>query len=165
MDTREYRFIDKSEWDRGPWDNEPDKVQWQDVATGLPCIARRSAMGFWCGYVGVAEGHPYFEREYDSGVVDLTCHGGLTFNAHCAEDDKEHGICHVPAPGEPDNVWWLGFDCGHAFDLMPGTVAALRKCDAYHGDFHQQDAYRDLDYVKSECAQLAQQLAAVHDST
>jgi hypothetical protein len=59
METREYRFIDKSEWDRGPWDNEPDKVQWQDAATGLPCIARRSeAMGSWCGYVGVAEGHP-----------------------------------------------------------------------------------------------------------
>ena len=42
METKEYRFVDKSDWDRGPWDDEPDKVQWQDVATGLPCIAVRN---------------------------------------------------------------------------------------------------------------------------
>ena len=157
METREYQFIDKSEWDRGPWDDEPDKIQWQDPATGLPCLARRNEVtGNWCGYVGVAEGHPYFERGYDK--LDVTCHGGLTFSDHCRENNKEHGICHVPAPGEPDNVWWLGFDCCHAYDYSPGLAVTIKKAG---GSISTGDVYRTLRYVKEQCAQLAQQLAAV----
>jgi hypothetical protein len=38
MDTIEYRTIDKSQWGPGPWQDEPDKKQWQDEATGLPCL-------------------------------------------------------------------------------------------------------------------------------
>ena len=111
-------------------------------------------------YVGVAESHPYFERSYnEEALCELRVHGGLTFNGHCAENDKEHGICHVPAPGEPDNVWWLGFDCAHAFDLMPGTVAKLREVGLPESPWHLDDIYRTLDYVKAECASLAQQLA------
>lgn len=39
MQTIEYRTIDKTAWGDGPWLNEPDKKQWQDVETGLPCLA------------------------------------------------------------------------------------------------------------------------------
>lgn len=59
MQYREWRFVDKSTWGPGPWADEPDKVQWQDETTGLPCMVRRGSpeIGVWCGYVGVAEGH------------------------------------------------------------------------------------------------------------
>jgi hypothetical protein len=47
---REYRTIDKSAWGPGPWTDEPDKVQWTDTATGLPCLAKRNPRGgHWCG--------------------------------------------------------------------------------------------------------------------
>ena len=163
MNTIEYRWIDKSEWHRGEWDSEPDKVQWEDAATSLPCLAvRHPTMGNWCGYVAVSEGHPYFGKDYkDVGKeytdveTDIDCHGGLTFSGFCREDDKEHGICHVPAPGEPDRVWWLGFDCGHAYDLAPGLVATIESigCRSWPGD-----VYRNLAYVQKECAEIARQL-------
>lgn len=146
MKTIEYRdIVDRSGWDSGPWDGEPDKVQWQDRRTGMPCLAVRNRTGGWCGYVGVTQGHPFFELDYDDKKVDVRVHGGLTFCGACSPDDKEHGICHRPDPGEPDHVWWLGFDCLHAGDLVP-MVATLG------------DVYRDLRYVKGECAKLAKQL-------
>lgn len=86
MDTnyREYRTVDKSEWRRGAWDAEPDKVQWIDAATGLDCLMVRAGhLGYWCGYVGVPEGHAAFEKDY--GYVDVRVHGGLTFSDRCAD--------------------------------------------------------------------------------
>ena len=159
MKTIEYRdIVDRTDWDSGPWDGEPDKVQWQDPDTGLPCLAvRNQAMGNWCGYVGVTPGHPFFGLHYDDEKVDVQVHGGLTFCGPCRENDKEHGICHRPDPGEPDHVWWLGFDCNHAFDLAPGMVATLKKYAAGFGKF-PRDEYRDLRYVTRECAELAKQL-------
>jgi len=152
METREYRFIDKTAWDEGPWQQEPDKVQWEDKQTQLPClIVRHPRLGQLCGYVGITQGHRYFETPYDD--VDVDCHGGLTFSGFCQEFDKEHGVCHVPALGEPDHVWWLGFDCAHAYDLLPGLLEA-------HIPYFE-DIYRDLAYVQNECAQLARQLSNV----
>src|SRR3990167_762358 len=102
MQTKEYTFIDRSKWPTGEWSGEPDKVQWQDQETGLPCIAKRNVdMGFWCGYVGISEDHPLFGKSYED--IDINCiHGGLTFSGLCEHDDNEHGICHVPDVGKPD---------------------------------------------------------------
>lgn len=149
METIEYNFIDKTEWNRGEWDHEPDKVQWQDKETGLPCLAvRNSSAGFWCGYVGVDSKHPYFEKKYDD--CDVDCHCGLTFSGKCG--NNEHGICHKVSEGEDDNVWWLGFDCGHCDDMSPGYSKLPYMQSFMHG------AYRTLDYVKLECASMARQL-------
>lgn len=157
MKTIEYSFIDKSAWGPGPWQDEPDKVQWSDPLTGLPCLAVRPKVhGSWCAYVGVAEGHPLFGKE-DSEEMPLSVHGGITFTDFCVEDDKEHGICHVPDPGEPDRVWWLGFDHGHADDYMP----ALAARSSSFAEVFDGWVYRDLPYVKEGCADLAAQLKAL----
>lgn len=159
MQTKEYNFIDKTKWGEGEWLLEPDKVQWMDESTKLPCLAVRHPSGHWCGYVGVAEGHPYFgkywgdcfsndgedyERDY------LHVHGGLTYSDFCVEDEKEHGICHLVEHGQNDRVWWLGFDCAHSGDLTP-------KYGSHRG-FSEREQYRTLQYVKSECSKLAKQL-------
>ncbi len=61
MKTLEYKFVNKSTWGDGPWQNEPDKVQWTDQDTRLPCLAvRNGRIGNWCGYVGVSNDHPFF---------------------------------------------------------------------------------------------------------
>jgi hypothetical protein len=150
METREYRTVDKSSWGPGPWQDEADKIQWQDEPTGLPCLVVRGPVGALCGYVGVSEGHPAFRKEY--GSVDVECHGGLTFSDFCAdaEDESSH-ICHVPAPGEPDHVWWFGFDCAHCWDLSP-TMAKFASHDAQ---------YRSMSYVRGQCRELARQLKAL----
>ena len=72
MQTIEYKTVDKSNWERGEWDNEPDKKQWLDEATGLPClIVRAPVTGSLCGYVGIAPEHPLFAIGYDKSKPRL----------------------------------------------------------------------------------------------
>lgn len=169
---RESQHIDKSAWGDGPWQNEPDKVQWTDEVTGLPCLAVRTPWsGNWCGYVGVTEGHPAFGLYYDDAnklaqpdeddYQWFRVHGGLTFSDFCQEGAEETGICHVPMPGQPDRVWWLGFDCAHCDDMSPATfvTAGLRYQRAMQSN--PRYAYRTLEYVQAECGRLAAQLKAV----
>jgi hypothetical protein len=163
METREYRTTDKTEWGDGPWLTEPDKIQWKDEATGLPCLIVRNVRvtGALCGYVGVAEGHPDFEKGYNDVAVEV--HGGLTFADFCTPDaDETRSICHVPGPGEPDHVWWLGFDCSHAGDVSPAMEARYRKspfgATVYGGGY--EETYKPLSYVKAEVTQLAARLHA-----
>jgi hypothetical protein len=120
MQTMEERNVDKSAWGDGPWQNEPDKKQWVDEETGLPCLIVRNGHGALCGYVGVPNGHPWYGVSYDDVRVEgdewPEVHGGLTFSDKCQEGGK---ICHKVEPGEPDDVWWLGFDCAHSGDMWP----------------------------------------------
>lgn len=133
---------DKSTWGDGPWQTEPDRVQWNHA--GFACLIVRNGWGVWCGYVGVPEEHPYYKVNYND-VPNLLVHGGLTYSDVC----RGH-ICHIPEPGFPDKVWWLGFDCGHWNDYAPGIAPGVR-----HGE------YRDLAYVTHEVEQLAEQLREV----
>lgn len=222
METREYRTVDKSAWGPGPWQDEPDKRQWQDEATGLPCLIVRNPAGALCGYVGVSKEHPAFGLAADgtpheehraymdatrkqlrgamygkegeekhqaitdalndfpappekagnigAAVADLNAHGGVNFANQCSPfGGEEDGICHVPGPGETDEVWWFGFDCSHAFDLSPGYEARTRDMLAkIHSSLPRpalldpgpyKEVYRDFAYVVEECRQLAKQLA------
>lgn len=230
MEKIEYRTMDKSKWGHGPWHQEPDKVQWKDEATGLPCLVVRNHGGAWCGYAGVSEGHPLFGIGYSSHaklpkatlaamleareVADiyaddlekdevnveaiLSAHGGITFADFCSshtEDDfkkwqkrmaesraeaakypigdaanrlrewahemndfgawkekcQAEGICHVPGAGEPDRVWWFGFDCSHSGDVSPG----------YESRSFRSGSYKSIEYAKRNVAELAKQLKAV----
>jgi hypothetical protein len=153
MEKIEYTTIDKSSWPRGPWDDEPDKVQWPDAATGLPCLIVRSPFGALCGYVGVPPGHPLHGKRYDDDAVNVGVHGGLTFSGACSEGSEDHGVCHKPAPGEPDDVYWFGFDCAHCYDLMPNMATLY--------ELNTGGAYRDRAYVEDQCRALAAQLATV----
>lgn len=135
MEHREYTTHDRSGWDSGPWDGEPDKVQFVDEATKLPCLAVRNHYGAWCGYVGVPPSHKDFGKGYSDVSYDV--HGGLTFADKCQPTtDESHGICHVPAPGMHFRLKSLG----HNFRIPP------------------DEGYRTLDYVKAQCAKLAAQL-------
>lgn len=149
----EHHVVDRTGWSAGPWDQEADKYQWVDPATNLDCLIVRNRLGGLCGYVGVSEAHPCFEQPCDE--VCVSAHGGLTYSNRC------HGpICHVPEPGRPDNVWWLGFDCGHAYDLLPGMIALDRKM-GFSSVLSEGGTYRDLAFVRAEIADLARQLSNI----
>lgn len=166
MQTKEWNFIDKATWGKGAWLSEPDKTQWTDAATGLPCLAVRNPhSGHWCGYVGVAEGHPLFGVGYgDAQAADgewIDVHGGLTFSDFCTEGEaREFGICHIPDEGEPERVYWFGFDCAHLGDLAPARRMRERGM-GFAADLG--DKYRTLGYVKAECAKLATQLTSARN--
>lgn len=130
----------------GPWTNEPDHVDF--VHLGFACILHRGSMGSWCGYVAMPPGHPWHKEQYDQ--VPARVHGGLTYGRECMGD-----VCHVPKPGESDDVWWLGFDCSHGWDIVP----AMAQINADIGfSFILKDAiYRDQKYAMNECKRLAAQ--------
>lgn len=139
MTAPERKPVDRSTFGPGPWDGEPDRLEWR-TAAGLPALARRTEMGHWCGYVAVPPGHALHGVSAGSVVNDGGVHGGLTYAARCQDE-----ICHVPAPGEPDDVWWFGFDCAHSFDMIP----------AHPFPDLGWRTYKTLDFVRGECERLA----------
>lgn len=149
MEAKTWHTTDKSGWGPGPWQEEPDKEQWPDPVTGYACLLKRGPSGALCGYVGVPEGHPWHSRDHDDIAADV--HGGLTYSSSCEEGPEGETICHVPAPGEPEPLWWVGFDCAHAFDIIP---AVIWPNVPYPGE-----SYKAVAYVKRECAALAAQAA------
>jgi hypothetical protein len=119
--------------------------------------------------------HPLYGKDSDE-AGDLDGHRGVNYAAAC---DEKSGICHVPEPGMPADVWWFGFDCGHAFDLSPGTVATLKQAiedtramgaswadslaraeRAVDPEF-MRETYRTLPYVRAQIERLAEQFAAL----
>lgn len=169
MEIQEARKIDKSTWGDGPWQSEPDRIEFRHK--GLPCLMLRTEhMGNWCGYVAVPPEHPWHSKGYTDCTKKWKCresktdgyckhtpehllnvHGGITYSNQCAGH-----ICHVPQPGEPDNVKWFGFDCAHGGDGMPGMAGHLTNEDNFFSR-----GYKDVAYVRREVERLADQLKAV----
>lgn len=109
--------------------------------------------------MGVAEGHPWYGKGYSD--VDAYAHGGLTFANKCQPgEDESRGVCHIPAPGEPDHVWWFGFNCAHAWDRSQQDEM-YAKTRVYPFTAYCDETYKPSAYVQRECAELAAQVAAV----
>lgn len=145
--TREEKL---EKWGDGPWLDEPDRLEFRHQ--GLPClITRNPVMGNLCGYVAVPPGHPWHSKS-DPPVVDV--HGSCNYANACSGH-----ICHVPEPGESDNVWWFGFDCAHGHDFVPGYMMAFPS--ELLPKLFTTGTYRDLPYVDSQVRSLAEQLHAL----
>jgi hypothetical protein len=146
-EKRETLFTDRLErLGEGPWLTESDRIEWR--SQGFVCLVHRNMpMGFWCGYVGVEPGHPWHGRSYSDLEDTVDVHGCLTYSDACSGH-----ICHVPEPGEPEHLWWLGFDLGHAFDLQPGMEQKYRGRMMSFGA-----VYRDEAYVRAQVEGLAAQ--------
>jgi hypothetical protein len=169
MDPKLWTVIDKSDWGDGPWQDEPDKMEWRDPATGYPCILRRGPRGSLCGYVAVPTGHPLHGKSlYD--VDDAPVHGGVTYAAPCVEEHDEMAVCHIPLPGESDAVWWFGHDYSHGSDYTPGDAHVIQWLLADMGADLPAFAHEILmppnvhywpwDTVKNEITDLAHYLKA-----
>jgi hypothetical protein len=140
-------LVDRSKWNPGPWDGEPDR--WEGEHEGFPILAVRNNLGAWCGYAAMPPGHPWHSKNVFRDL-DVDVHGGLTYGNQC-----QGTICHVPKSGEPDDVFWLGFDCNHSGDISPEMEATMG-----HGYHEHYARYRDLGYVQDECRRLAEQAKA-----
>jgi hypothetical protein len=125
---------------KGPWSLEPHRSNWEHK--GLACmIVRNPRGGNLCGYVGVKEGHTLYGVRYEA-LDNVRVHGGLTYSDVCSDY-----ICHQNDDGE---TWWFGFDCAHSQDVMPNYPSEI--------DF-PGCTYKDIEYVKKETQELAEQLA------
>ena len=169
----------------GPWLEEPDRVEF--TAYGFDCLLVRHADLFhWCGYVGITPKHPYMKKlkrdEYQIGKTvrkywdaddgDLEVHGGITYREAC-----NGYICHLSE--KEDKLFWLGFECAHAYDLSPGMelhrkivrelpgfpdemknmADQLKKLSEISPEYMAK--YRDVHFVMEETKKLAQQLSVM----
>lgn len=142
----------RSSWGPGPWEDEPDRVDWTTKA-GFPAQIYRSKVGSLCGYVGLPKGHPLHGEPHEK-MRHLRAHGGVNYVTPSRPDD-----------GEPADLWWVGFDCGHAHDVSPAMhVRMTRVLGVLANASRPQDEgfewrYRDVAYVTEVCERLARQLA------
>lgn len=117
------------------WENEPDHNVW--LESGFMCeVLRSQSLGTLSGYVYMTKNHPYFGKHYD--MIDIECHGGLTY---------------ANITGE---LYCIGFDCGHAWDLIPMHHTALFSNIPSIG--MNEVIYRNFEYVTNEVKNMARQL-------
>lgn len=167
------------------------KVESDFIYKGYRCAVIFGDMGFRCGYVGVEADNPLYGKDYSDyldinkseldgepigkrGIIPILgaafdddervkldmyfdVHGGLTY----AGDRVDY-------PVESNNLWWLGFDCGHYNDGNDWDLV-----EKYWGDnpqmqyrlkierdlgFGWDNEIRTKEYVENECKSLVDQI-------
>jgi hypothetical protein len=162
---------EKQAWADGEWMNEPDKIQWSDRMTGMPClIVRNIISGGLCGYVGVNETHPLFGVHHERVGRLVSTRWAITYSSLCQEGNPPgKGICHIPQPGEPDRVWWFGFAPDTWTDISPllyPTMFDRHPLNKYLAQtLHEENAgYRNIQTVEAAVRELCIQIAAMKDT-
>jgi hypothetical protein len=108
-------------------------------------IKRNMHTGCLLGYVGLPGGHKFYGKNYNDDIP-IDCHGGLTFT-NLWEDEK-------------DNLWYIGFDCAHAYDYMPFLQMQLSSSMLMERD--PAVSYKDINFVRNECKSIVDQLLTIN---
>ena len=109
-----------------------------EVMGDFPTAIWLNHFGAHCGYLGVPKSHPWFGKDYND--LDVEVHGGLTYANGAPDFPYATGL----------EIWWVGFDCGHFMDYMPGMPS---------GGDEDPSAFKDEAYVRTEIEGLARQAA------
>lgn len=136
--------IDKTQWGPGPWQTEPDHLHVWDRGF-IELIERNPGMGNLCGYLGVFPGHPWHGLSLAQLNELAEPHGGFSWSAENCSDVV--GLSTKKAAGH----WFVGFDCGHAWDLSPGMrkyYSHLSKLDVQA--MERDQVYRSWNFVRAE---------------
>jgi len=113
-------------------------VEFDEKYKGYQIVGITNDLGFRCGYVRVPQSHRYFN--VDRRDIDIECHGGLTYSG---------GSNEYPVHAE-NNCWWIGFDCSHFGDRIPGIE--------FPGVRLLGEVLRTEEYVRNECKNIVEQL-------
>lgn len=126
------------------------------IHKGYPCVVLFQPMAFRTGYVGLPKTSKYYGENYND--IPVFCHCGLTYgrNYLFGQDDEK--------------TWWIGFDCGHYNDGYDVERAKeyykndkevseqLRRLRDLHDITNAYCSFRTLDYVKSNCMSIVNQI-------
>jgi len=108
------------------------------ILEGYKCrIWRNPHAGNLCGYVFLPDSSSLYEARYTDDDFPLFCvHGGINFSSWL------------------DGQWAIGFDCAHAWDMVP----ARDLHPEFEAFFGGETVYRDREYVQKELENLCKQL-------
>lgn len=137
----------------------PELVLSKGEHLGYEWVVTTNGMGYRCGYVRVPVGHPWHGGDWES--ISASVHGGITY----ARPDM---ACNK---GGEDNAWWVGFDCGHAFDAPDLSLPFVneegerhaKRAAEIHREFKSTNyVIRTQEYVEEECKSLCEQACAAY---
>lgn len=165
---------------------------------GYRCVTTFTDLGHRCGYVGVPEGHSLYGKSTDSQVKvtlrelyedekmnQIGNRGVWTLLGLPSDEDDQvrlgtyflvHGGITYAKGGKgshhpvDSDLWWFGFDCGHAgdcpdYDLLEelfgdDEMVQYRLKDKW---LYKNGEVRDLKYVEQECRNLVDQIIELVD--
>jgi hypothetical protein len=150
------RFCSLEEWEtledeydpnvnvsKKPWETEPDLLEFVDEDTGYYCfIKRHLELKHLCGYVALNKEHKLYGKDKEDSCFDkINVHKGLSYSGELGFWSTSNNYKKL--------YYVLGFDCGHAGDLVPYL---------YNRNPLIGGSYKDIEYVTNECQKLAKQL-------
>jgi hypothetical protein len=130
MTQDELKNIIESEGDYKAFEYKGYKCRIIRVGAGV------SKMIHLCGYILIPQGKKYYQEYFDN--LDINIHGGITYSSTNLRFQPEEG-------------WWIGFDCAHSGDL----------CYMYESENYSHDVYRTMEFVESELKSAVDQLKAI----
>jgi hypothetical protein len=68
---------------------------------------------------------------------------------------QQFSLCHDDCP---HGLWWLGFDCAHYNDIVPGLLAHYRDRDIELHPFGHEMSYKNFQWMVNATDQLAMEL-------
>lgn len=153
------RTSNKRTWPDGPWQSEPDEINWLDKKSRLWCRIKRNRIGALCGYVRIAKKHPCYGKSYNGAEDYYNLTEGQIWWRKYVKRDVKYFVSEIRVHGGLTfaNYWdggfWFGFDCAHAGDFCP------KIDDVVPGMIG--NVYRDISYVKVQTTNLARKLAEI----
>jgi hypothetical protein len=138
--TEKYGIIKRTDhnenaYENGPWDKEPDYVEWI-TDCGLKAVIRRVNLGTLCGYAVFDMCEKEYYSSFNLDDLYMDCHGGPTYFDRMIPGQQR---CE-------ENVVVVGFDCAHYGDLIP-SLQSILKADV--------SEYKNIEFVRNECERLA----------
>lgn len=125
-----------------------NKVEERFDYKGYPCVVMFTRLGYRTGYVGVQMDSVFASRSSSVLNTLFSVHGGITYSSAYLFEQDDKGI------------WWIGFDCGHAWDGYD-LQAAKEYFDEDISDIvnlYEKNEARTKEYVGMECCDLVNQI-------
>ena len=128
---------------------------------GYPCVVLFQPIGFRTGYVGLPKKSKYYKKDYDFIPVD--CHCGLTYSKDSLYNQYD------------EDVWWIGFDCGHAcdgydvekvekyFKYDNQVMELANTLKSYWSKMNELYPIRTLEYCEEQCQCIVDQILQLED--
>ena len=111
---------------------EPDFILWKEEKYFCLIIRNLELLNL-CGYVGVTTNSKLYKKDYhEEELLNIDIHGGLTFSGLHDSYSVE---------GYPSDIWWIGFDCAHCYDITKSYIEY---------EYVEDAEYRDIKYVKNQ---------------
>lgn len=130
------------EFKNKPWENEKDLYKFK--IGKYKCIIRRTDNGYLCGYVGIKNDHPLYNKDLNWSVLEKE----ITYT------DRSNDFLHYDNIDE--NLWFIGFHCGERFDYIPfPPTKDWNNC----GEFN----YKTVNFVKRNIVNLIKLLKEKED--